>query len=113
MPKPSRRCPAAASAWSATKAKPARGTVASRWCGAGRGERRLAAATELRHARATDRCRLAAGRLGISVAAVGSASAEMQVQSAALPLHLVDLAFAVVLAAGLEREQRGVLREPL
>jgi hypothetical protein len=33
----------------------------------------------------------------------------MEVHAAALPLNLVDLAFAVVLAIGLEGEQLGVL----
>jgi hypothetical protein len=34
--------------------------------------------------------------------------AQVQVHPAALPLDLIDLAFAVVLAAGLEGEQLGV-----
>ena len=37
----------------------------------------------------------------------------MEVHAAALPLNLVDLAFAVVLATGLEGEQLGVLGKPL
>jgi hypothetical protein len=37
----------------------------------------------------------------------------MQVHPAALPLHLIDLALAVILAAGLEGEQLGVPRERL
>ena len=37
----------------------------------------------------------------------------MQVDPAALPLNLVDVALAVVLAAGLEGEQLGVPRERL
>jgi hypothetical protein len=41
------------------------------------------------------------------------AGAEVQVDSAALPLDLVDLALAVVLAAGLEGEHFHVLGEPL
>jgi hypothetical protein len=43
---------------------------------------------------------------------VVSADAEMQVHPAALPLDLIDLAFAVVLAAGLERKQLRIPREP-
>ena len=42
-----------------------------------------------------------------------AAGPEMQVDAAALELELVDLAFAVVLAAGLEREQFGISRELL
>ena len=38
---------------------------------------------------------------------------KVQVDPAALELELVDLAFAVVLAAGLEREQFGISRELL
>jgi hypothetical protein len=41
------------------------------------------------------------------------AGAKVQVHPAALPLNLVDLAFAVVLAASLEREQLRVTRERL
>jgi hypothetical protein len=37
----------------------------------------------------------------------------MQVHPTALPLDLIDLAFAVVLAAGLERKQLRIPREPL
>jgi hypothetical protein len=37
----------------------------------------------------------------------------MEVHAAALPLNLVDLAFAVVLATGLEGEQLRVLGKPL
>jgi hypothetical protein len=37
----------------------------------------------------------------------------VQVYAAALPLDLVDLAFAVILAAGLEGEHFQVLGEPL
>jgi hypothetical protein len=41
------------------------------------------------------------------------AGAEVQVDSAALPLDIVDLAFAIVLAPRLKGEQRGVPRERL
>jgi hypothetical protein len=41
------------------------------------------------------------------------AGAKVQVYPAALPLHLIDLALAVVVAAGLEREQLGVARKRL
>ena len=41
------------------------------------------------------------------------ACAKMQVDPAALELELVDLALAVILAAGLEREQFGISRELL
>jgi hypothetical protein len=44
---------------------------------------------------------------------VVAAGAEVQVHPAALPLDLVDLAFAVVLAGGLEGEHFDVLGEPL
>jgi hypothetical protein len=44
---------------------------------------------------------------------VVSAGAQVQVDPAALPLDLVDLALAVVLAAGLEGEQLCVLRSPM
>ena len=44
---------------------------------------------------------------------VVAAGAEVQVHPAALPLDLIDLALAVVLAAGLEGEQLGVPRERL
>jgi hypothetical protein len=44
---------------------------------------------------------------------VVSTSAEVQVHPAALPLRLIDLAFAVLLAAGLEGEQFRIPREPL
>jgi len=38
---------------------------------------------------------------------------QVQVHAAALPLDLIDLAFAVVLTAGLEGEQLGVPRKHL
>jgi hypothetical protein len=50
--------------------------------------------------------RLASGR-------VAPAGAEVQVHLVALPLNLTDLAFTVVLAAGLEREQLCIPRERL
>jgi hypothetical protein len=40
------------------------------------------------------------------------AGAEVQVYPAALPLDLIHLALAVVLAAGLEGEQLGIPRRP-
>jgi len=42
-----------------------------------------------------------------------ASSPEVQIDPAALELELVDLALAVVLAAGLEREQFGISRELL
>jgi hypothetical protein len=42
-----------------------------------------------------------------------AAGTKMQVHPAALPVDLVDLTFAVILAAGLERQQLRVPREPL
>jgi hypothetical protein len=42
-----------------------------------------------------------------------SSGPEVQVDPAALELELVDLALAVILAAGLEREQFGISRELL
>ena len=68
----------------------------------GRGLRRPPAAT----GRGQRPYRLASRR-------VVPAGAEMQVHPAALPLHLIDLALAVILAAGLEGEQLGVPRERL
>jgi hypothetical protein len=44
---------------------------------------------------------------------IAPTGAEVQVYAAALPLDLVDLAFAVFLAAGLEGEHFQVLGEPL
>jgi hypothetical protein len=52
-PKPSHHCLVAVSVWSPITARPARGTVPSRWPGAAPGERRTAAATRSRPARAT------------------------------------------------------------
>jgi hypothetical protein len=72
-PKPSPRCPAAASGWSPITAKLVRCTARCRWTGAGRGGRRAANATGSRPARTTGLPRsraatrppsLAAGRPG-------------------------------------------------
>jgi hypothetical protein len=55
----------------------------------------------------------ARGQSRLTSQRVVSAGAEVQVHPAALPLDLVDLAFAVVLAAGLECEQLCIPRERL
>jgi len=60
-PRPSRRCRAVASRWSAAEAKPVQATARSRWCGAGRGVRHGVAAIRSRRAKATSRCRRAVG----------------------------------------------------
>jgi hypothetical protein len=44
---------------------------------------------------------------------VVAAGAEMQIHAAALPLDLIDLALAVVFAAGFEGQYLGVPRERL
>jgi hypothetical protein len=41
------------------------------------------------------------------------AGAQVQIHPAALPLHLIHLALALVLTTGLEREQLGVARKRL
>src|SRR5688500_9310507 len=69
--------------------------------GEGRRSHSRAADFETRPRRGRRHDRLASRR-------VVPAGAEVQVHPAALPLDLVDLAFAVVLASGLEREQLGV-----
>jgi hypothetical protein len=112
-PRPSPHYPAAASGWSRDMAEePARRTAPSRWCGVGRGGRRMAAATGSRPARATGRPGRGQRR-HLAWRWVVAAGTKVQVHPAALPLDLVDLAFAVVLAAGLEGQQLGVPRECL
>jgi hypothetical protein len=99
-PKPSHRCHADASGWSPITVRLGRRTAPSRLPGAGHGGRRMAAATGSRPARAPactgrgqQHGRLASRRVAL-------AGAEVQVYPAALPVDLVNLALAVVLAAG-------------
>jgi hypothetical protein len=68
MPRPSPGCPAAASGWSPVTAKVALCIAQSRWPGAGRGGRRMAATTASRPARATVPHRLRAATRPLSVA---------------------------------------------
>jgi hypothetical protein len=53
------------------------------------------------------------GRSWLSARWLVASSPEVQVDPATLELELVDLPLAVVLAAGLEREQFGISRELL
>jgi hypothetical protein len=75
-----------------------------RWLGAGLGGPRTVAATGSRSTRATGPSRMKVAALPPSLAA----DAQVQVDPAALPLDLIDLALAVVLAPGLEGQQLGV-----
>ena len=77
----------------------------SRWPGAGRSGRRMAATTASRPVRATVPHPLRAATWPLSVATGRPSGTEVQVHPAALPLDFIKLAFAVVLTAGLEREQ--------
>jgi hypothetical protein len=113
MPRPSPRCPAAVSAWSPTMARPDQPTALNRSPGAGSGGRGTAAAIGSRPATATGRRRRRAAADRLASGLIVPARAQVQVDPAALPLDLIDLAFAVVLTAGLEGQQLGVARERL
>jgi hypothetical protein len=85
----------------------------SQWPGPRRGERRIAAATG-RGLRGPPACAARRQRHGgLAPRRVVPAGAEVQVHPAALPLDLIDLALAVVLATRLERQQLGVPRKRL
>jgi hypothetical protein len=64
-------------------------------------------------ARATGRARIRAAVPPPSLAGVVPAGAEVQVHPAALELELVDLALAVLLTGGLERQHLQVARQVL